>query len=53
MGSQEYFFHYTSEPFKRLRVKPLLNPHSIDNLYITSEGSDSLRTSEAVLHDCF
>lgn len=31
-------------------TSPLLNPHSADHLYTTSEGSDSLRTSEAARH---
>lgn len=40
MGSWECFCHYTS-------AQPTLT----DNLYITSEGSDALRASEAALHD--
>ena len=32
-------------------MKPLLKPHSTDNLYTTSEGSESLKTSEATLHE--
>lgn len=34
-----------------LYTSPLLNPHSAERPYITSEGSESLRISEAALHE--